>query len=78
MLKSIAVQNPLTSNPLITDDAKRINSALITKVNSPSVKMLIGKVRIIKIGLIITLTTPKNKASHSAAQKPLMATPGIK
>ena len=78
MLKSIAIQNPLTSKPLITDEASSINNALITKVNKPKVKILIGKVSTINIGLIITLITPKNNASHKADQKPVIVTPGSK
>ena len=74
----MATQKPLTENPLITDDANKIIKALMTKVNKPKVRMLIGKVIKIKTGLTRTLMIPKNKASHKAVQKPATATPGIK
>ncbi len=77
MLNSTATQKPLTSNPFITDEANKINEALITKVNRPSVRIFIGKVRIIKIGFRIIFITPKNTASHKAAHIPLTATPEI-
>ena len=78
MLNSMAVKNPLTEKPFITDDANRISKALMTKVNNPKLKILIGKVIKIKTGLTKTLIIPKNNASHKAAQKPAIATPGIK
>ncbi len=77
MLNSTAAQKPLTSNPFITDEANKISEALIAKVNRPSVKMFIGKVRIIKIGFRIIFITPKNTASHKAAHTPLIAMPEI-
>lgn len=74
----MATQKPLTEKPLITEAANKINKALMTKVNKPKVKMLIGNVIKSKIGLIKTLTIPKNKANHKADQKPAIKTPGIK
>lgn len=76
MLKSIAIQKPLTEKPWITDEASKINKALMTKVNKPSVRILIGSVKITRIGFIMTLIRPRNKATHNAAQKPARATPG--
>ena len=58
------------------DEANKINRALITNVNKPRVKRLMGKVRTINIGFKVTFTKPKNKANHRAAQIPLIATPG--
>lgn len=48
----------------------------MTKVNAPSVKIFIGKVKNNNIGFIKTFTTPKTKAVSKAAQKPLTETPG--
>ena len=76
--KSKAVKNPLTANPLITVEARRIRRALITNVNNPSVRRFIGRVRRIRIGFKVTLITPRNSASHRAAQKPLTVTPSIR
>ena len=78
MLNSMAVKKPLTEKPLTTEAANKISKAFITKVNSPRVKILIGKVIKIKTGLTKTLIMPKNKASHKAVQNPATATPGIK
>ncbi len=74
----MAIQKPSTEKPLMTEAANKISKALITKVNSPKVRILIGKVIKIKIGLSDMLTMPKNNASQSAVQKPATVTPGIK
>ena len=78
ILKPSAVKKPLTSKPFMIDEASKISKPLMTKVNKPRVRILIGSVKIIKIGLITILIMPKNTASHSAAQSPLMLTPGSK
>lgn len=77
MLNSMAIQNPLTSKPFTTDEANKTSIALMTKVNKPKVRMLIGRVIKIKTGLTKILTMPKKSANHKAAQNPLSATPGI-
>ncbi len=74
----MAIQKPSTENPFITDESNKINKALITKVNKPKVKMFMGKVISINIGLSRILTMPKNNASQSAVQKPATVTPGIR
>jgi hypothetical protein len=51
-LKSRAHQKPSTENPLTNFEARRIMMALITK-KDPSVTMVMGKVRMMKIGLIM-------------------------
>jgi hypothetical protein len=78
MLKSIAAQKPLTSNPLITADAKSTMMAFITKVKSPKVKILIGRVMMRRIGLTSTLMTPRKRATHNAEKNPSTTTPGIR
>ena len=52
MLKSIAFQNPSTLNPGTSADTIIMITAFITSVNKPSVKIFIGKVKMIKRGLI--------------------------
>lgn len=52
-LKNNAHQKPLTSNPGTISAASKIISALITKRNNPKVNMVMGIVRIIKIGFIV-------------------------
>jgi len=78
MPNKTATQNPLTSNPFNTDEARRISRALMIKVNKPSVRILIGKVINNSIGFIRTLTTPKKSATHKALKKLLTVTPGTR
>jgi hypothetical protein len=78
MLKSIAVQNPFTPKPWITFDARSTSTALITKVKSPSVKMVIGSVIRIRKGLTRVLTIPRKRATRRAEKKPLNVIPGIR
>ncbi len=58
-------------------DTRSTIKALITKVKSPKVKILMGKVKINKMGRTTALTTPKTKATKRTVQKPLTLTPGI-
>lgn len=53
----------LTEKPSINLSAKRIITALITNKNNPKVIIVIGKVRIIKIGLIIKFKIDKTTAT---------------
>lgn len=78
ILKSMAHQNPLTSKPWTTFEASITSTALITKVNSPIVRILIGKVITIKKGLINVLTIPRKRATKRAEKKPLTEMPGIR
>lgn len=55
-----------------------IKSALMTKVNKPKVKMVMGKVRIIKIGLRKVFIKPKTKAATKAENILVTVTPGNK
>ena len=78
MLNNIARQNPPGLNPAITELASKIIDALITKVNNPKVKMLIGKVIKSRIGRKKIFNTAKNAASQNADQPLAISTPGIK
>jgi len=71
-----ATQKLGTEKPSTIAEQRSINKALMTIVNKPKVKILIGKVKIIKIGLIIKLIKPKTKATTTAVQKPFKITPG--
>ena len=53
-------------------------TALITNVNNPRVKILIGRVNKIKMGLKNALSTPKMAAARKAAQNPEVSMPSIK
>lgn len=71
-----AAQKPVTAKPgTILATSKNI-SALITKVNKPKVRMLIGKVKIINTGLIKIFTRPIASADHMAAANPEKLIPG--
>ncbi len=76
ILKRRAHQNPSTLNPGTRFAAKRITNALITNVNKPKVKMLIGSVRIRRTGLMNALIMPKTTAATKAATKLATCTPG--
>ena len=51
-------------------------SPMMTNVNNPSVMMLIGKVRKIRIGRIVELMKPKTTATTSAVKGESIVTPG--
>lgn len=55
--------NPSTTNPVTTLLTSSIKTAFITKVKSPSVRILIGRVRIKRIGFKIALIIPKTRAT---------------
>ncbi len=68
--------NPVIVNPgtiLATPNKSR---ALMTKVKSPRVRMLIGKVRSTMIGLITALMMPRTRATMRAVVKELTEKPG--
>lgn len=62
---SKAGMNPSTENPSINDAANMKIRAFNTKANKPKVMMVIGRVRMNKIGL----TTKFNKPSINAAMR---------
>lgn len=78
MLKITAKRNPVTVNPSIRLLARRINKPLIKNDKIPSVKILIGNVRILTIGLIKVLITASTNATRIAVTKLLISTFGNK
>lgn len=76
MLKSKADPNPFTLKSGTIAATRRIISALITKVKSPKIMILNGKVRRSNKGRIKRLTNPRTKATKSAVQKFFTLTPG--
>lgn len=66
ILNIIAVQILLTENPSIILSARRTIAAFMTNRNSPNVKMVIGNVKIIRIGLKNTFNSTKTTATISA------------
>ena len=76
MEKSSAHQNPATEKPSIRLSAIKMMTALMTKVKSPRVRMLSGKVRRINKGRTSAFKIPKIKAANKAVLKALTVTPG--
>jgi len=74
-LHTIAIRKPLTANPGTIELASIIMSALITIVNNPSVRILIGSVRRTINGLIKTF---KKAITIAAISVPIAvaSTPG--
>ncbi len=75
---STAGQNPATVNPSTKVDTNQNKKPLITKVNSPKVRIFKGRVKNIKIGLITAFTKPNNKAVIRAIYIPETEIAGIK
>lgn len=67
-----------TENPATILSTKRIKMALSTKVNKPNVRILMGSVRITKIGLMIALKMPRIKATIRAVVKLSILKPGTR
>ncbi len=67
-LNSSAHQILLTENPPTKASASRIINALTINKNSPNVSMVIGKVRIIKIGLTRKFNKLKTSATITAVR----------
>ena len=65
------VQNPSTSNPGMMPEAILSMAAFKTKVNSPSVRMFNGKVRINAIGRKKAFSILRMAAANKAEKKPL-------
>src|SRR3989339_1451640 len=71
-----AGQKPATKKPSTKLATNQNSKAFITNVNSPSVKMFTGNVRITKTGFMTAFTKPKIKAAIKAAYQPLTVIPG--
>lgn len=75
-LKRRAEKNPSTLNPGTILLTKSINTAFITKVKSPKVRIFRGRVKSSKIGLINMLIAPRTTATMRAVINPSTLTPG--
>jgi len=75
---NIADQNPEISKPEMTPATIISKIAFNTKVKNPRVKMLIGRVRIKRMGLKKAFNIPKIAAAKKAEKKPLTWIPSIK
>ncbi len=63
MLTRSAAINPFTLNPGTNHAASKTINAFITKIKSPKVKIVIGKVRKTNTGLTIELRIPSTIAT---------------
>jgi len=70
-----ALQNPSTTKPGVIRPANSNNPALMINVNNPSVKILMGRVKSTKTGLMRALISPMIRAATSAVVKSLTAMP---
>jgi len=75
-LKRSACQNPDTANPGTKFETARTKKAFIMKVKSPNVRMVKGKVKSTRIGLINILIAPRTTATINAVNNPSTITPG--
>ena len=75
-LKSSALQNDLTVNPVTSSAQSKMTSALMTNKNSPKVKMVTGNVKIISTGFTKRFSSPSTMATITEVQKVSTATPG--
>lgn len=66
MANIIAQTNPSTENPGTIREARSIRSALIIRVNKPKVRIVIGKVKIIKTGFNKIFNKPNTTAKTTA------------
>ena len=67
-----AQKNPSIENPGTILLTRMINKAFKISVNKPSVKIVIGKVNMIKTGFIKAFIIPSTRATTKAVAKPLM------
>jgi len=69
ILNKSAHQKPSTLKPETILEQSKMISALITNKNNPNVTMVIGKVRIIKIGFISAFSIANTRAKTRAVIK---------
>ena len=68
MAPNTPAQNPLTWKPGQNEPTAQNRRPLITKMKSPSVRIVAGSVRITRIGRMIALTKPSTIATSSAVR----------
>ena len=75
-LNKSAQPKPLTRNPLTKFPASRTMAALMTKRNRPKVKIVIGKVRMTRMGLSKKFRIASTRENLIAIQKDSIRMPG--
>ena len=76
ILNNSAYQNPLTSNPETKASQIKMITALMTKRKSPKVKMVTGKVKMIRMGFTNKFKTISTAATTIAVKKFATLMPG--
>ncbi len=76
MLKNKAVQKPSITKPCTTLLVSKISPAFITSRKIPSVKIVIGIVKMTKIGFTIVFKNASTAATNMAVQTESICTPG--
>jgi len=71
-----AIQKLETENPSTNDATNKKSSALITKIKSPRVNIVIGRVKRMRTGRTRAFTTPRKNAAISAGKIPSTVIPG--
>lgn len=74
----VAAVNVETVKPVMICATNQKKMPLMTRENSPSVRMLIGSVRIVTIGLMTMLRNTKHAETISAVRMELTAIPATK
>lgn len=75
--KTIATPSPLTENPSIRESVNKTIAPLITKRKRPSVRIVIGSVNNVMMGLINVLINPSTIPTIIASPYPATDTPSI-
>ena len=76
MLNNKAYQNPLTLNPVTNASQIKIIRALMTNRKRPKVRMVTGKVKMIKMGFTNRFKTIRTAATTTAVKKLSTLMPG--
>lgn len=72
-----ALAKLLTAKPSKKEAVSQNSNALITKMNSPKVRSVIGRVRKTNTGRTKTFSNPSTNAAIRAGYRPSTVTPGI-
>jgi len=76
ILNNKAFTKPSTLNPGTKEDTRRIRMVLIIMRNKPNVMMVIGNVKIMRMGLMIVFTKDITTDAITAVKKESTLTPG--
>ncbi len=72
----IAAHSPASENPGMSQATKATEIPFTTRMKSPSVRTVSGRVRMRMIGRITAFTMPRSSAATTRLPQPSMCTPG--